>query len=137
MCAVPFLGKLPPYRFFVSCAGSAADGIQLQLRIETRVLLQLPHALRARLHVVSMAEAVVHLHLELEGPSLLAEGGQSGNAPAAVVYQQQLPPGVDRCRCTLRLGQQRQSFVLLLEPPRVYGYAEDGAEMPLAELILL
>ncbi len=136
MCAMSFLGKLPPYRLHVSCMDSVGEGIQLHLRLESRASLQLPHILRAHFSVVAVSDTVVELQIDLRGPLPLMESGTPGNTPAAVVYNCHLPKGVNRCRCTLCLGRRRQSFVLLLEPPRVRGYVEADEVMPLAELVL-
>ncbi len=131
MSPVPFLGERPPYRLLLSCSSGGEQELRLHLRLETRVALRLPYALKAFVHVQygELPELSVHIH-GVEP----ARYGQPGERPAAWEWSGSFPAGSYYGQCTLMLGRQQQRLLLRFAPPRVEVVHQYGA--PIAELVL-
>lgn len=135
MSPVPFLGEVPPYRLVLGCSGSLQKGVQLHLRLETRVAFQLPYELRADIYqepAVGAEELAVIVHIHGLQP---AKYGHSGNRPAALEWSGLFPAGSLYGRCTLRVGKREQHFLLRFTPPQLELVQQYGS--PLAELVVL
>jgi hypothetical protein len=110
------------------------QGVQLHIRLETRVAFQLPYELRAHIHQrraaeVAMPEVVVSIH-GLQP----AEYGRAGNRPAVLEWSDLLPVGSSYGQCTLLLGKRHQRFLLRFAPPQIELVQQQG--FPIAELVL-